>query len=357
MTLREIDALLAARLRNLRTDRAIRIMEVCGTHTTEFFRTGVRDLFPPGITLVDGPGCPVCVTPNDYLDLAIEIGRRHGVVIATFGDMMRVPSSRSSLAKEKAEGMDVRVVYSPMAALETAAEHRDREVMFLSVGFETTAPTEAAVLVQAKERGIGNFSLLGGNKLTPPAVEALISAGETRIDGFILPGHVSAVIGAGAWRFISGRHGLPCVIAGFEAPDLMMGTLTLALMIAEGRKETVNLYERVVREEGNRAARQMIDRVFEVVPTAWRGIGVIPGSGLAIREEYEAFDAAKKFPVTVPEAVEAAGCRCGELLRGLIAPPECGLYGTACTPEEPVGPCMVSSEGPCAAYYKYGSGR
>ncbi len=357
MTARDIDALLAARLRELRTDREIRIMEVCGTHTTEFFRTGVRDLFPRGITLVDGPGCPVCVTPNDYLDRAIEIGKHHGTVIATFGDMMRVPSSRSSLAKEKAGGMDIRVVYSPMAALEMAAEAGDREVMFLSVGFETTAPTEAAVLVQAAERGIGNFSLLGGNKLTPPAVEALITAGESRIDGFILPGHVSAVIGAGAWRFISGRHGLPCVISGFEAPDLMMGTLALARMIAEGEKETVNQYERVVREEGNLTAKEIIGRVFETGPASWRGIGVIPDSGLAIREEFAAFDAARKFPVTVPEPREAPGCRCGELLRGLIAPPECGLYGTACTPDEPVGPCMVSSEGPCAAYYKYWSGK
>ncbi len=352
-----LNAQLAERLRMIRPGREIRIMEVCGTHTTEFFRTGVRDIFPPGISLVDGPGCPVCVTPNEYLDRAIEIGKRHRPVIATFGDMIRVPSSRGSLGSEKSEGMDVRVVYSPLAALEIAAENPDREVMFLSVGFETTAPTEAAVLIEAEERGIDNFSLLGGNKLTPPAVEALLAAGESKIDGFILPGHVSAIVGAGAWRFISDSHGLPCVIAGFEAPDLMMGVLSLVRMIMDGRNETVNQYERVVKEGGNKTAKEMIDRVFETAPSAWRGIGVIPGSGLEIREEYGRFDARRKFPVSIPEPKEAAGCRCGELLRGLIAPPECALYGTACTPDEPVGPCMVSTEGPCAAYYKYWSGQ
>ncbi len=346
---------LAARLKGLHLERDVRVMEVCGTHTTEFFRTGVKDLFPPGLELIDGPGCPVCVTPNDFLDRAIEIGKRHNPVIATFGDMVKVPSSYSSLAREKASGMDIRIVYSPMNALDLAAESPNREVVFLSVGFETTAPAEAATLVEAKNRNIGNFSILPGNKLTPPAVEALLAAGETRIDGFILPGHVSAVIGVGAWRFISEKHGRPCVVSGFDAPDLMMGMITLADLVVKGKNETINQYTRVVKEEGNRTAVEMMERVFVPSDTTWRGIGLIPASGLAIRDEYADFDASKKFPVTPPEPREPKGCRCGELLRGLIAPPECALYGKACTPEDPIGPCMVSTEGPCAAYYKYWS--
>jgi hydrogenase expression/formation protein HypD len=346
---------LATRLKGLRLDREVRVMEVCGTHTTEFFRTGVKDLFPPGLELVDGPGCPVCVTPNDFLDRAIEIGKRHRPIIATFGDMVKVPSSYSSLAKEKASGMDVRIVYSPMNALDLAAETPDREVMFLSVGFETTAPAEAAIIIDAKKRNLRNFSILAGNKLTPPAVDALLAAGETRIDGFILPGHVSAIIGVNAWRFISEKHGRPCVVAGFDAQDLMMGMISLADLVVKGKIETINQYMRVVKEEGNRTAVELMERVFAPTDSHWRGIGVIPASGLAIRDEYADFDAARKFPVTPPEPREPKGCRCGELLRGLITPPECGLYGKACTPEEPIGPCMVSTEGPCAAYYKYWS--
>jgi hydrogenase expression/formation protein HypD len=348
---------LAARLKGLRLDREIRIMEVCGTHTTEFFRTGVKDLFPPGLMLIDGPGCPVCVTPNDYLDRAIEIGKTHGTVITTFGDMMKVPSSYSSLAKENADGMDIRVVYSPLNALEVAASNPGKNVMFLSVGFETTAPAEAAAVIEAKESNIKNFFILPGNKLTPPAVRALLAAGEVRIDGFILPGHVSAVIGAGAWRFISSEYGMPGVIAGFEPLDLMMGMLALAELIRAEKNETVNQYARVVREGGNRTAMEIMDRVFQTTDSAWRGIGSIPTSGLAVKEEYAEFDASQRFPVSPPEPREARGCRCGELLRGLITPPECALYGTACTPQDPVGPCMVSMEGPCAAYFKYWSGQ
>jgi hydrogenase expression/formation protein HypD len=351
----DLNKRLAARLKGLRMDHEIRIMEVCGTHTTEFFRTGVKDLFPEKLVLVDGPGCPVCVTPNDYLDRAIEIGKQHRTVIATFGDMIKVPSSYSSLAKEKAGGMDVRVVYSPTNALEIAEAEPGAEVMFLSVGFETTAPAEAVAILEAKKRGVKNFSLLSGNKLTPPAVEALLTAQEVKIDGFILPGHVSAIIGARAWRFISERFDRPCVVSGFDAPDLIMGMLTLVDLVNKTKNETINQYTRVVREEGNLKALEILHRVFRPSDAHWRGIGVIPGSGLEVRDEYAEFDAAKKFPVTPPEPKAAKGCRCGELLRGLITPPECALYGKACTPEEPVGPCMVSMEGPCAAYYKYWS--
>ncbi len=351
----ELNKKLAARLKGLRLDRAVRIMEVCGTHTTEFFRTGVKDLFPENLELIDGPGCPVCVTPNDFLDRAIEIGRKHRPVIATFGDMIKVPSSYSSLAKEKAEGMDVRIVYSPVDALEMAAADAGREVIFLSVGFETTAPAEAATVIEAKQRNVKNFSLLAGNKLTPPAVDALLAAREVKIDGFILPGHVSAVIGVAPWRFIAERYGKPCVVSGFDAPDLMMGMIALADMVIREKIETINQYTRVVREEGNVKAVEIMDRVFKTSDAQWRGIGVIPGSGLEVRDEYADFDAARKFPVVPPPVREAKGCRCGELLRGLISPPSCPLYGKACTPEEPVGPCMVSLEGPCAAYYRYWS--
>ncbi len=351
----DLNKKLATRLTGLQLEHEIRIMEVCGTHTTEFFRTGVKDLFPAGLTLVDGPGCPVCVTPNDYLDRAIEIGKQHRTVIVTFGDMIKVPSSYSSLTKEKAEGMDIRVVYSPINALEIAEGDPATEVIFLSVGFETTAPAEAVAVLEAKKRGVKNFSLLSGNKLTPPAVEALLAAQEVKIDGFILPGHVSAIIGVKVWRFISEKYGRPCVISGFDAPDLIMGMLSLVDFVRKNKNETINQYTRVVREDGNTKALDILNQVFRTSDAHWRGIGVIPGSGLEIRNEYAEFDAALKFPVTPPEPKEAKGCRCGELLRGLITPPECALYGKACTPEEPVGPCMVSMEGPCAAYYKYWS--
>ncbi len=351
----DLNKKLAARLAGLRLENEIRIMEVCGTHTTEFFRTGVKDLFPEKLILVDGPGCPVCVTPNEYLDRAIEIGKRHRAVIATFGDMIKVPSSYSSLAKEKAGGTDVRVVYSPMNALEIAEAEPQAEVIFLSVGFETTAPAEAATILEAKKRNVKNFSLLSGNKLTPPAVDTLLASREVKIDGFILPGHVSAIIGAGAWRFIPERYGKPCVVSGFDAPDLIMGMLSLVDLVTKGKNETINQYTRVVKKEGNLRALEILYQVFRPSDARWRGIGVIPGSGLEIRDEYAEFDAALKFPVTPPEPKAAKGCRCGELLRGLITPPQCALYGKACTPEEPVGPCMVSMEGPCAAYYKYWS--
>lgn len=345
---------LADAFRSLRLEREIRIMEVCGTHTTEFFRTGVRDLFPEKLCLVDGPGCPVCVTPNDYLDRAIEIARVHGVIVATFGDMVKVPSSYGSLAREKANGMRLEVVYSPLDALDLAVSNPGERVMFLSVGFETTAPAEAVTVRRARERNIGNFTVLCGNKLTPPAVRALLDAGDTRIDGFILPGHVSAITGLEPWRFAAEEYGKPCVVAGFEARDLILGTTALVRMITEGKSVVENAYRRVVREQGNAKARQIMYEVFETCDAHWRGIGVIPGSGLALRAEFAEFDAAVRFPVTPPPVREHAGCRCGELLRGLILPTDCGLFGKACTPEHAVGPCMVSSEGPCSAYYKYG---
>ncbi len=343
----------AAKLHNMELENRINIMEVCGTHTVQFFHTGVKDIFPGKLRLIDGPGCPVCVTTNDYLDRAIEIARKYDVLIATFGDMMRVPSSYSSLQKEKAAGLQIAVVYSPLDALEIARENPGKEVMFLSVGFETTIPTEAVCVKKAKQENIRNFSLLAGNKLTPPAVAALLDGGEVNIDGFILPGHVSVITGVKGWRFVVEKYGKPCVIAGFDAEHLLLGTLTLIDLVKKGRPEIINVYQAVVSEMGNQKARESMHEVFEPGDANWRGIGTIPGSGMKLREEYAHFAAEIKFPVTPPPAKEAAGCRCGEILRGLALPPECPLFGGECTPTSPVGACMVSSEGSCAAYFKY----
>lgn len=343
----------AAKLHNMELENRINIMEVCGTHTVQFFHTGVKDIFPGKLRLIDGPGCPVCVTTNDYLDRAIEIARKYDVLIATFGDMMRVPSSYSSLQKEKAAGLQIAVVYSPLDALEIARENPGKEVMFLSVGFETTIPTEAVCIKKAKQENIRNFSLLSGNKLTPPAVAALLEAGEVNIDGFILPGHVSVITGVKGWWFVVEKYRKPCVIAGFDAKDLLLGTLTLVNLVKKGRLEIINEYKGVVSEEGNLKAQELMHEVFEPGDAAWRGIGIIPGSGMVLREEYAAFAAEIKFPVTPPPVKEAKGCRCGEILRGLATPPECPLFAGECTPTSPVGACMVSSEGSCAAYFKY----
>ncbi|HOP31080.1 MAG TPA: hydrogenase formation protein HypD [Spirochaetota bacterium] len=344
---------LAELLKKRKLKNELRIMEVCGTHTAEFFRTGVKDLFPEGLTLIDGPGCPVCVTPNSFLDLAITIAKDYNVILATFGDMIKVPSSYSSLAKEKAEGMDVRIVYSPLDAIKLAADNPEREVIFLSVGFETTAPSEAIAIMEAEKQGIRNFSLLSCNKLTPPAVEALINADEVRIDGFIVPGHVSAIIGREPWDFIATKYGKPGVIAGFEAYDLITGVLSLIDLLEKNEKAVKNGYPLVVKENGNVHAKKIIQQVFDITSSVWRGIGEIPESGLKIKEQYAAYNAEQKFPATPPPVKEHPGCRCGDLLRGVITPPECPLFGKVCTPENAVGPCMVSSEGPCSAYFKY----
>lgn len=342
-------------LKNLELEREINIMEVCGTHTVQFFHTGVKDIFPEKLRLVDGPGCPVCVTTNDYLDRAIEIARKYKVTVCTFGDMMRVPSSYSSLQKEKAEGVDVSIVYSPLDALKIARDNPAKEVIFLSVGFETTIPTEAVTAKKAKEDNVKNFSLLSGNKLTPPAVAALLESEEVKIDGFILPGHVSAITGVKGWRFIVDTYKKASVVAGFNTKDLLTGTLALVNLIRRNEVKILNEYPEVVTEEGNVKAQEIMEEVFERSDANWRGIGIIPGSGMRLRETYADFDSEKKFPVTLPPVVEPKGCRCGEVLRGIISPPECPLFGKKCTPQNPVGACMVSTEGSCAAYYKYSS--
>jgi hydrogenase expression/formation protein HypD len=345
---------IAQALQNYNLEREIKIMEVCGTHTREFFKTGVKDIFPKGLSLVDGPGCPVCITPNEYLDRAIEIGKKYNVILTTFGDMLKVPSSYSSLLSEKASGMEIEICYSPVTALEMAVGNPDKEIIFLSLGFETTAPAEASTVMQAKKRNIKNFSLLCGNKVTVPAVKALLESGEAKIDGFILPGHVSAVIGSDAWKFIAEKYKKPGVVAGFEADDLIKATMIILDLIKNKNAIIINEYTRAVKNKGNMKALEIMFSVFNRADSNWRGIGTIPDSGLFLRDEYTDFDAAKKFPVVLPPVREHPECRCGELLKGLITPTDCRLFGKSCSPEHAVGPCMVSNEGPCSAYYLYG---
>ena len=334
-------------------DRPMKLMEVCGTHTVAIARFGLRELMPANVTLLSGPGCPVCVTANRDIDMAIEIGRLPNVAITTFGDMMKVPGSYSSLAREKADGRDIRIVYSPLDAVQMAIDEPDKEVVFLGVGFETTVPAIAATIKSAKSRGVKNFSVLSVHKTVPLALEALINDPEVQIDGFILPGHVSTIIGPEPYRFLATKYHVPGVATGFEPIDVLQGVWMLAKQIKEGRGEIEIAYRRGVNADGNPTARALMAEVFEPADSDWRGIGVIPGTGLAIRKEFADYDAAKRFDVTPPEPKEIPGCQCGSVLRGVILPFECKLFGKGCTPEHPIGPCMVSSEGSCAAYYRY----
>ena len=330
-----------------------RFMEVCGTHTVAIFRSGIKELLPNTITLISGPGCPVCVTAPQDIDRAIKLCREPDVTLATFGDMIRVPGSESSLQQEKARGADVRVVYASFDALELARQHRDRSVVMLGVGFETTVPTVAAAVHQAKAEGLENFLVLSAHKLLPPALEALLSVDEVRLDGFICPGHVTTIIGTEPYQEVAERHGKSCTVSGFEPVDILQSIYLLVSQIEEGRREVEIQYARAVRAEGNPRARLLMDEVFEPTDTQWRGLGSIPHSGLKVRENYRAHAADSHFDLVVPPADEMPGCRCGEVLRGVCTPPDCTLFGTSCSPTSPYGPCMVSSEGTCAAYFKY----
>jgi len=330
------------------------LMEVCGTHTMAIYQHGIRALLPEQVRLISGPGCPVCVTPVDYVDRAVALARRPGTIITTFGDMVRVPGSSSSLLREQAQGADVRVVYSPLDAVAVAERNPEAEVVFLGVGFETTTPTVAGAILAAQSRGLTNFSVLGSHKTMPAPMMALTSDPELQVDGYICPAHVSAIIGAEAYKPIVEACKVPCVVTGFEPLDMLRGILMLARQVVEGRAEVENEYARVVRPEGNARARQILETVFEPCDARWRGIGVIPGSGLRIRAAYDAFNAEVKLPVAVEEPVEHKGCKCGEILKGKVRPGDCPLFRKVCTPEDPVGACMVSSEGTCAAEYKYG---
>jgi hydrogenase expression/formation protein HypD len=331
----------------------LQLMEVCGTHTMSIFRHGIRDVLPPTIRLLSGPGCPVCVTAQREIDTFIAYARQEDTIVATFGDLLRVPGTRSSLQKEKAEGRDVRVVYSAFDAVQMAARQPDKRVVFLGVGFETTAPTIAASILAARDMGLDNFHVVSAHKTVPNALEALMTNEDVAISGFLLPGHVSVILGCDAYRPFFDRHRVPCVVAGFEPADILEAVRRLVAQVENGRPQLENAYPRAVTDAGNAKARAVLDQVFEPVDAIWRGIGMIPGSGLSIRESLGRYDAVRQIPIDVPEAPEPAGCACGEILTGAKTPPECRLYRKACTPENPVGPCMVSSEGTCAAYYRY----
>jgi hydrogenase expression/formation protein HypD len=333
----------------------VRLMEVCGTHTMAIFRHGIRALLPDTITLLSGPGCPVCVTAQGEIDAFVELSRRKDVILATFGDLMRVPGSGSSLQAEKASGADVRVVYSAMDAVDLARREPGRQVVFLGVGFETTAPTIAAAILAARQMDLANFSVYCAHKTVPAALDALMTNPAVKIDGFLLPGHVSVIIGLDAYKPFFQRHRTAAVVAGFEPVDILRGVLELVAMIAGGAPALANAYPRAVTDQGNIQAVRVMDQVFEPCDASWRGLGTIPGSGLAIRPELTAFDAVRRFGLTVSEAPEPRGCACGDILSGTRTPPECALFRKLCTPMNPVGPCMVSSEGTCAAYYRYSS--
>ena len=341
------------RIHRLVGNRRINLMEVCGTHTVSIGRYGFRSIMPEGLRLLSGPGCPVCVTANRDIDHAIALARTEGITVATFGDMMRVPGSTSSLTAEKSAGRDVRIVYSPLDALELATELPDRNVIFMGVGFETTTPAIAACVLEAASRGIENFSVFCVHKTTPPALRAIANDPETTIDGFILPGHVCTITGLAPFQFIAREFNIPGVVTGFEPVDILTGIDRLVEMIISGTPAVENAYPRSVRDAGNPVARSIAEKVFEPCSATWRGLGEIVHSGLRIREDYVRYDARRRFAVEVEPAREPHGCRCGDVLRGVIAPTQCPLFGRACTPEHPVGPCMVSSEGSCAAYFRY----
>lgn len=337
--------------------RPLRLMEVCGTHTVEIFRHGVRSLLPDSISLLSGPGCPVCVTSVRDVDTAIAMSKTDGVILATFGDMMRVPGSRGSLMDVRSEGADVRVVYSPADALRFAVQERDRVVVFFATGFETTSPLIAAIIYEAARQSIRNFFIYSSHKLVPPALKALLDSPDVMVDGFILPGHVSTIIGKAPYDFVADRYRRPGVITGFEAAEIMEGIGMILRQIAEKRADIEIQYTKVVRPEGNPKARAILEEVFEPADAYWRGIGMIPISGLKLRPKYAKFDASLRLDIGQSDPVEPALCSCGEILRGVKTPLECPLFGTACTPDSPVGPCMVSTEGSCAAYYKYGNAK
>lgn len=329
------------------------LMEVCGTHTVAIARNGIRGLMPEGTRLASGPGCPVCVTSNHDIDKVIALARVPEVTIATFGDMTRVPGSTSSLLAEQAAGRSVEIVYSPLDALRLAQENPDRQIVFVGVGFETTTPLVAMAIKRARAMGLTNFTVYGAHKNMPGALEVIINDPALKLDALILPGHVSTIIGAEPYRFLAEKYGIPGVITGFEPVDVLQGIAMIMRQLHEGRAEIEIAYARGVMPEGNPVALAAIDEVFETCSATWRGLGEIPGSGYRIREEFADFDAMRRFQPDVEEVREHKGCRCGDVLRGIMAPSECPLFRKVCTPENPVGPCMVSSEGSCAAYYRY----
>ncbi|TKD03328.1 hydrogenase formation protein HypD [Polyangium fumosum] len=336
-----------------RATRAWRIMEVCGGQTHSIVRFGIDALLPPGLELLHGPGCPVCVTPLEMLDRALAIAAKPGVIFCSFGDMLRVPGTRSDLFCAKSEGADVRIVYSPLDALEIARQNPGRQVVFFGVGFETTAPANAMAVREARRRGLCNFSMLVSHVLVPPALSAILSAPDGRVDAFLAAGHVCTVMGLDEYRPIAARHHTPIVVTGFEPADLLQGIHMCVVQLEEGRAEVENQYARSARPEGNREAMHVVAEVFRVVPRKWRGIGEIPASGLGLRPEYAQHDAEALFDVGTISTEEPSVCISGRVLQGIEKPSACPAFGTRCTPETPLGATMVSSEGACAAYYRY----
>jgi hydrogenase expression/formation protein HypD len=337
-----------------RSRRPIQLMEFCGGHTHAIMRYGLRSLLPPTVDLRSGPGCPVCVTANADLDRAIALSQVPDLILTTFGDMIRVPGSRESLQDAKAGGADVRIVYSTLDALKIARKHPTRPVVFLGVGFETTAPTVAAAILQAQAEGLGNFSVLSLHKLTPPATRAILDSGKIALDGIIGPGHVTTIIGASAWEFLPSEYNMPVAVAGFEPLDILRAVADLVDMIEDERPGVSNSYARSVSQQGNPTAMDVMDRAFEDSAAEWRGLGSVPASGLSIRPELAQFDAAHIYEIDPGPTKEHRGCLCGDVLRGTVTPPECPLFGKTCTPVSPIGPCMVSAEGACAAYHQFG---
>ncbi len=329
-----------------------RLMEVCGSHTMSIGRYGIRGILPDNVKLLSGPGCPVCVTDAAYIDAAVELAGR-GITIATFGDMLKVPGSRKTLADARSAGGDIHVCYSPLDAFKLADANPAREVVFLGIGFETTVPPVISLVKKAVASSLKNISVLAAFKLVPPALEALAADDEVAVNGFLLPAHVSAVIGSEAYAGFVDEYHLPCVIAGFEPLDILLGLKGLLEQLAEGKSNLENQYTRVVTASGNRLALELMNEYLEPADASWRGIGTIPSSGLALREIFSEFDAAKRFGVSTTGGTPDRRCRCGDVLRGIITPDQCPLMGTECTPGFPVGPCMVSSEGSCAAHYRY----
>ena len=333
------------------------IMEICGGQTHAILRFGLDTLLPPAVSLVHGPGCPVCVTPLEMLDKAIFLARRPDITLCTYGDMLRVPGSRSDLMRAKADGGDVRIVYSPLDAVRLAHANPDREFVFFAVGFETTAPAHALAVLQAEQLGLANFSLLVSQVLVPPAIEALLSSPDCKIDGFLAAGHVCAITGFGSYHAIAEKYHVPLVVTGFEPVDLLQGVLQCVRQLEQGRYVVENAYARAVKAEGNLSAIAAMERVFAIADRPWRGLGVIPASGLVLSQAYLRFDAETRFQLTGTHVEEPAECLSGQVLQGRIKPDACPCFGTRCTPETPLGATMVSSEGACAAYYKFKSSR
>ena len=341
--------------RNSHKNKHLKIMEVCGGHTHAIFKYGIEEILPDNIELIHGPGCPVCVMPKGRIDDAIALCQAPNIIFTTFGDAMRVPGSKTSLLQAKAEGADIRMVYSPLDSLKIAKENPTKEIVFFGLGFETTAPSTAFTILQAAAENITNFSLFSNHVLVIPALEALLANPDLQLDGFIGPGHVSMVIGTEPYQFIPQTYHKPIVISGFEPLDIFQSIWMLLKQIKENRCEVENQYNRLVEKGGNQNAIQAINQVFTVRDKfEWRGLGEIPNSGLKIRPEYAQFDAEAKFTIPNLKVPDHKACQCGEILKGVLKPWECKVFGTACTPEKPIGTCMVSSEGACAAYYKYG---